>query len=145
MTSTQQTSGQNEAEPGKRSDAGTVRVSRTVPAELSRVWDVLVAPAGVQALLGTGAELGRKGDHWTAADGSTGVLRSYHPQEQLRVTWHPDAAAEASLVEVDLREESGATVLDLRHDRVPSDLDAQALADRWSRALEAVERAATNR
>ena len=47
------------------------------------------SPAGAEALLGEGATLGGKGEPYHCSDGTGGVLRSYHPLEQLRVSWHP--------------------------------------------------------
>ena len=84
------------------SGAPTVRVSRTVGAPLVHVWEVLVSPAGAQALLGQGAVLGGKGEPYHSADGTSGVVRSYHPLEQLRVSWHVTPDSPPSIVELDL-------------------------------------------
>src|SRR5919205_517303 len=128
--------------PGKADGPGelpTVRVSRMVSAPVVHVWEVLVSPAGSQALLGEGAVLGGKGEPYHCADGSSGVLRSYHPLEQLRVSWHGTPDGPPSIVEVDLRAEGdGATVLDLTQNHLWPGADVDDLQRRWSAGLERV-------
>lgn len=116
-----------------------VQVARTVDAPLAHVWETLISPAGAEALLGRGAVLGGKGEPWHSEDGPSGVLRSYHPQEQLRLSWHETPDAPASLVELDLAADSGSTRLDLRHDRIAG--DPAAYEQRWNGALDRLDRA----
>ena len=127
---------------GKAGAGGTaealpaVRVSRAVSAPVTHVWEVLVSSAGAQALLGPGAELGTKGEPYHCEDGTRGVLRSYHPLEQLRVSWHATPDAPPSVVEVDLRRDGDQTLLDLSQTHLPEGSDVQALSTRWSRHLD---------
>jgi hypothetical protein len=93
-----------------------VHASATVPAGLSQVWEHLISPAGTEALLGDGARLGSKGEPWHAADGTHGVVRSYHPLEQVRVSWHPDEDGPLSMLDVQLRPDGDGTRLDLYHE-----------------------------
>ena len=93
-----------------------VRATATVPAGPSEVWQHLISPAGTEALLGDGARLGSKGEPWHAADGTHGVVRSYHPLEQIRVSWHPDEDGPLSMLDVQLHPEGEATRLDLYHE-----------------------------
>ncbi len=133
------------ATPGESEESGapTVRVSRTVRAPLLHVWEVLVSPAGAQALLGEGAALGGKGEPYHCADGTGGVLRSYHPLEQLRVSWHPTPDSPPSIVEVDLRSDGdGATRLDLSQDHLWHGVDVDDLGRRWDAGLDRVARLA---
>lgn len=127
----------SEVEPGQDHDG--VRVRRTVHAPVAQVWQTLISPGGAEALLGRGAAFGTKGEPWHSEDGPSGVLRSYHPQEQLRLSWHQTPDAPASVVELDLTEDAGVTVLDLRHDRVEGDPGAHA--QRWDGALERLDQA----
>ncbi len=115
-----------------------VQISRSVAAPLTHVWEVLVSDIGAQALLGEGARLGAKGEPYRTTDGVNGVLRSYHPLEQLRVSWHESLDAPASVVEVDLRPDGEGTVLDLRQDHLQPSSDVHALTSRWTAALDAV-------
>ena len=77
-----------------------VHVDQRVDHPVGHVWGVVNSPQGVEAWLGSGAKLGGKGEHWYAADGSQGVLRSYHPAEQIRVSWHASDEAPASVVDL---------------------------------------------
>ncbi len=119
-----------------------VTVSRGVSAPLTHVWDVLVSPTGSRALLGEGAVLGAKGEPYHCADGTYGVVRSYHPLEQLRVSWHASADEPPTIVEVDLRADGDGTVVDLSQTHLHEGLDLAALEERWSKGLSAVAESA---
>ena len=110
-----------------------VRVVRTLDAPLPQVWETLVSPHGTQAMLGPGATFGCKGEPWHSDEGPSGVLRSYHPLEQLRWSWHESPDAPASIVELDLHEHGEGTRLDLSHDGVE---DVAAYQVRWAAALD---------
>lgn len=56
-------------------DSENAVVSRTFPAPLLHVWEVLIGSTGAEALLGPGASLGRKGESWHSDDGAVGVVR----------------------------------------------------------------------
>ncbi len=114
-------------------DAATVAVSRTIAAPPVHVWEILVSPAGSEAILGHGATLGSKGESWHNDEGSLGVVRSLHPVEQVRVSWHETPDAPRSIVEIDLAPDGDGTRVDLRHDRVSGDLDSDEA--RWNDAL----------
>jgi len=130
---------ESEASPaGKSEGPPVVQVSRAVAASVTHVWEVLVSPAGAQALLGEGATLGAKGEPYHCTDGASGVLRSYHPLEQLRVSWHEKPDSPPSIVEVDLRAEGAGTVLELRQDHLQHLSDVEALTARWAAALDSV-------
>ena len=79
--------------------------------------------------------LGGKGEPWRTADGPHGVVRSYHPLEQLRVSWHADDDAPASLVEMDLRPSCDGTEIVVRHERL-ADGSSVDLRQRWSQAVD---------
>jgi hypothetical protein len=136
MTATMST--ESEGHAGDPEPAPVVLVSKAVAAPLTHVWEVLVSDSGAAALLGEGARLGAKGEPYHTLDGVCGVLRSYHPLEQLRVSWHENSDSPASIVEVDLRVDGEGTVLDLRQDHLPAMSDVDTLSGRWRAALDAV-------
>ncbi len=116
-------------------DADSIEVVQHVPRPINEVWARLTQRDGIEAFLGEGAMLGDKGDPWRAADGTRGVTRSYHPQEQVRVSWHADDDAPATVVDLQMRREGEGTLLTLRHEHLPDDLDRDALVARWHAAL----------
>ncbi|MDQ1484020.1 MAG: hypothetical protein QOF35_2096 [Actinomycetota bacterium] len=115
--------------------APVIEVSRVVPFPVEKVWQLLTTPAGAEALLGQGAKLGTKGEPWRSGDGSHGVVRSYHPMEQVRLTWHADEHAAATLVDLRLTPQGADTRLDLRHERIDDAKLGQSLPQRWDEAL----------
>jgi uncharacterized protein YndB with AHSA1/START domain len=127
---------------GKTDGPLAVQVSRSVAAPVAHVWEVLVSPSGSQALLGDGATLGAKGEPFHSADGSSGFVRSYHPLEQLRVSWHETPDSPPSIVELDLRADGTATVLELRADRILDDNHKLRLEQRWGAGLDRLAGAA---
>ncbi|MGC4152702.1 MAG: SRPBCC domain-containing protein [Propionicimonas sp.] len=123
----------------------TVTVSRSVSKSPKSVWKFLVTREGAETLLGPGGELGDKGDSWRADDGTFGVIRSYHPLEQIRFSWH--AAEEAPKTIVDVHLVSGGeneTTVEIRHEAIPRYFDAKALTQRWEAVLTKLEEAAAS-
>jgi uncharacterized protein YndB with AHSA1/START domain len=118
------------------SSAEDVHVSRTVNAPVERVWQHLISETGIEALLGTGVRLGSKGESWHSDDGPHGVVRSYHPMEQLRVSWHADDSAPPSLVDLQMSETGKVTTLDLVHEKLSPDDSRDALRSYWDGALD---------
>ncbi|MEP7369193.1 MAG: SRPBCC domain-containing protein, partial [Dermatophilaceae bacterium] len=84
---------------------------------------------------GKGAELGGKGEPWRSEDGSHGVVRSYHPGQQVRISWHADEQAPSTLVELHLLPEGEGTRLSLRYQETPDAGVNENLRQHWSDAL----------
>lgn len=117
-----------------------VEVNAILPHPIDHVWRVLTTNDGVQAFLGDGARLGGKGEPWRADDGSHGVWRSYHPLEQVRLSWHAHEHAPRSLVELQLRPEGeDKTRVLLRHEK--SGQDGETLKRYWTNALGRIDAA----
>ena len=115
--------------------APVIEVSRVVPFPIDKVWQLLTTSAGAEALLGTGAKLGTKGEPWHSDDGSCGVVRSYHPMEQVRLSWHADEHASATLVDLRLTPQGASTRLDLRHEHLADAALGASMPQRWDEAL----------
>lgn len=121
-------------------EGSTVVVSRTVKQPVKVVWDVLMTDDGAEALLGPGAKLGSKGHTWHSHNGREGVIRSFHPLEQIRFSYRSNAARTPSVVAVNLKPASdNATTLEIEHSNLSSDIDRGWALDRWSAALERIE------
>jgi uncharacterized protein YndB with AHSA1/START domain len=119
------------------SDTAQVNVSRSVSQSIKDVWKLLVTKEGAEALLGPGAVLGDKGDGWRANDGTFGVVRTYHPLEEIRFSWHVTEDAPKTMVEVRLNKiADGETQIELIHDRIPAYYDIAKLTQRWEKALD---------
>jgi uncharacterized protein YndB with AHSA1/START domain len=116
--------------------AGRVAIARTVSQPAGAVWQALISPQGAGIWLGEGAVLGGKGESYHCSDGTTGVVRSYHPLEQLRVSWHADDYAPATLIEVDLVPDGDTTTIRLHHDGISDTGQRAALETRWNSRLD---------
>lgn len=121
----------------------TVTVSRSVSRPVKEMWKLLATREGAEALLGAGGELGDKGDSWHATDGTYGVVRSFHPLEQIRFSWHAAEEAPKTIVEVDLAASGDGTRVEIRHEHIPLYFDAAALTRKWEQALEKLAAAAS--
>jgi len=118
----------------------TTVISRVVASPIKRVWAALLSTPGQTALLGEGATLGSKGDTWKATDGTWGVTRSYHPMEQIRFSWHKDADAPKTWVEVTLSPlGENQTKIQISHDHGGVDFDVARMTERWKAALEHID------
>ena len=123
--------------PAEKADF--VRVARVLEHPVASIWGALMAPHGAEALLGEGGELGNKGSSWRAGDGTFGVTRSFHPLEQIRFSWHADAAAPATLVDVHLRPDGDKTQLEIVHEHLDTGTDRGVLARHWEAALDRLD------
>jgi uncharacterized protein YndB with AHSA1/START domain len=121
----------------------TVQASRTVASPPEHVWERLCSREGTEALLGPGAELRSKGEPWRSADGPHGVVRSYHPPEQLRVSWHASEDDPPGLVDLHLVPDGGSTRLELVHERLADGIDPESVRRQWDEALERLAQAVT--
>lgn len=127
---------QKAGEPLGESQDTTVVVSRSVSQSVQDVWKALVTPQGSEALLGPGGFLGDKGHTWQAEDGTYGVVRSFHPLEQIRFSWHATDEAPKTVVDLHLVSRGeDETVLEIRHEQIPGDADSDEIARRWEGAL----------
>ncbi len=127
-------------EAPEASQNASVVVSRVISQPLDKVWAVLMTRQGAEALLGRGAMLGDKGHSWTADDGRTGYIRSFHPKEQIRFRWRKNDETPASLVDLQVSEQvPGQTVVRVEHSDLRPDLDPEYLRGRWESALERIE------
>lgn len=127
---------QNQSDPTGGNADTTVKVSRVVSGSLKETWRRIVTIEGATLILGEGGVLGDKGDSWHATDGSHGVIRTFHPLEQLRFTWHRAEGQPGMLVDLKVRAEGdGQTAIDLTIERVPAEADIEALRARWEDVL----------
>lgn len=127
-------------ETKEQTDTERLAVSRVVQHPVRNVWGALMAPHGAEALLGEGGRLGNKGEDWQASDGSHGVTRSFHPVEQIRFSWHADADAPSSMVDLHLKPVADdSTQLEIVHSQLPDGADVSWLTSHWESALERID------
>jgi len=118
------------------SETRSVAVTRVAHAQLEAVWRALMAPAGAQALLGTGGQLGNKGESWKAEDGTYGITRPAAGGTGSRSGGPAGGGPPATLVDLRMRAVDDGTELTLVHSNLPEDADLEALRSRWEATLE---------
>lgn len=118
----------------------TVVVTRTLPHPVKKVWDVLMTDEGAEALLGPGAHFGAKGYTWQSHDGRQGVIRTFHPLEEIRFSWRMSDTPTPSMVAVHLAAAGeDSTEFEIKHNRLGADADKPWLTERWSAAIDRIE------
>jgi uncharacterized protein YndB with AHSA1/START domain len=119
----------------------TVQIEVHVDASVSAVWNALTSRDGTAVWLGPGAVLGDKGQSYRCDDGSYGVVRTFHPLEQLRLTWHAPGGAPGTMIEVDVTPVPSGTRLRLWHEGLTA-AGRELMRTRWSAHLHALLRLA---
>ena len=128
------------SEVTEESKGADVVVQRTVDTPVKDVWNVLMTDEGAEIFLGPGARFGAKGEKWKSHDGREGVIRSFHPLEQIRFSWRRDVSKEPAMVTVDLIGESDdKTTIKITHSHDQDSGSRDWLIDRWEAALERIE------
>lgn len=127
-------------EAGKSQDTAVI-VSRSVSHPVKSVWCALLTVDAAETLLGPGARLGDKGHTWTSDDGRSGVIRSYHPEEQLRFSWRSRDDRPPSYVDLRLIPEGeNQTRIQIVHTDLRPEVDRELLRQHWEQALETIDR-----
>lgn len=121
---------------GRTQDVGwQIGVSRTLPAPLERVWDLLIGEPVLW--LGPGVVLPTEvGGTWAADDGTTGELRSRHEHDRVRLTWRPPHWAHDSTAQVALTPAPGGTTVRFHQERLADADERSAQREHWTAALD---------
>lgn len=128
---------------GLTQDAGwEIGVSKTLPLPPAEVWSFLSGPEGLAVWLGPGATLrGEPGSTYETADGTVGEVRSYHPEDRIRLTWQPLGWSHDTTVQVALspaRGDAQKTVLRFHQERLASAEERERQRAHWRSVIGAV-------
>jgi uncharacterized protein YndB with AHSA1/START domain len=128
---------------GLTKDAGwEIGVSRTIDAPVERVWQVLTSARGRAIWLGPGARLRpTKGAQYATKDGIRGEVRSFRPEDRLRITWQPADWAHDSTVQVAVasRRDRDKTTLRFHQERLRSAAQRERQRAYWREVMERLE------
>ena len=131
---------------GKTRSAGwQIGVSRTVPRPVEDVWRVITSPAGTATWLGEGVRLpAEPGTSYETTDGTVGEIRSYWPDDRIRLTWRPRGWDRPSVVQVTVSDGSsgnGAKAVLRFHQEQLADADQRERQRRhWVDVIERLQR-----
>ncbi|OWY62782.1 hypothetical protein B7486_56590 [cyanobacterium TDX16] len=127
---------------GLTKDVGwEIGVSRTFRCDLDHAWQVLTSRTGVEVWLGHGALLPHQaGATWSAADGSSGDVRSFKPLDRVRLTHQAPGQSTPSTVQVALSErhakDGPRTVVRFHQDRLADADQREAQRQHWQAVMD---------
>ncbi|HEY4269287.1 MAG TPA: SRPBCC domain-containing protein [Galbitalea sp.] len=124
----------NENETGRTKDAGwEVGVRVTVAAPVEDVWDFLLGD-GLGIWLGhTQTDLRfEKGAEYVTVDGVRGHIRSYTPEQRIRMSWQPTEWDHDSILQVSVKEAaSGGTTIGFHQERLAGRDERKVMLGHW--------------
>ena len=120
---------------GKTKDAGwQIGVSVTVGRPVEEVWRGLVSPAGIALWLGEDVAFrGLKKEAYETADGVTGELRSFRPNDRIRLTWRPAHWNHDSTVQIALEDKGERTGIRFHQERLSGAAERETQRRHWKR------------
>ena len=126
---------------GLTKDAGwQIGVSRTLDAPLAVVWRLLNSREGLDIWLGPGAVLpAENGATYETADGIRGELRSYRPDDRIRLTWQPASWKHDSTVQVAVTAKGARTTVRFHQERLADGLEREQQRSYWSSILDRLD------
>jgi len=122
---------------GRDLPATTIALNVHVAQHAGAVWHALTSAAGTAIWLGRGAVLAGRGEPFRCENGSAGVVHSYHPLEQLRLSWQDHPSSPASLIELDLTPLATGTRIRIWHEGIDPQQSA-GLRGEWELRLRAL-------
>ncbi|MEM9038113.1 MAG: SRPBCC domain-containing protein [Actinomycetota bacterium] len=117
---------------GKTRDAGwQIGVSRTVPHEPDRVWDLLMSPDGLAIWLGEVSAPLEVGDGYRTADGTVGEVRSLHPGDRIRLTWQPPGRHTDATIQIAVSTAATGTTVRFHTERLTDGDERERIRAHW--------------
>ena len=126
---------------GETQGAGwQIGVSRTVAAPLPEVWELLTGPRGLRIWLGAGVVLPtRAGEPYETAEGVRGEVRSYRPNDRIRLAWQPSGWSHDSTVQVALQDKGDRTVVRFHQERLADGAERERQRAHWTSVIDRLE------
>ena len=127
---------------GLTQDAGwQAGASRTFPVDRATAWAALVSPAGLAAWLGPLDALPTgRGEPYETQDGVRGEVRSWRPEDRVRLRWQPPGRSAPAVLQVALSGSRSGTVVRLHADQLAGPDERQQVLEGFRGALERLTR-----
>jgi uncharacterized protein YndB with AHSA1/START domain len=120
---------------GETADVGfEIGVTKTLPISKKQAWDLLMSPAGMKTWLGKAVKL-EKGQTYTAAEGTTGEIRTLKPGERVRLTWQPKEFKQPSTLQVTVIPSGQKTSIRFHHEKLSSKKAREDMRRHWQQVL----------
>lgn len=127
---------------GLTKDVGwQIGVRRTLPIASAAAWRMVTSPEGVDLWLGGDPGLRwEKGKSYQLEDGSSGEVRVFTPDSNLRITWQPGDWARASTIQVRVVPKGEKTVIVFHQEHLPGPVEREERRQHFISALDGLER-----
>jgi uncharacterized protein YndB with AHSA1/START domain len=133
---------------GLTKDAGwEIGVSRTLDRPVQEVWDFLTSDAGTAVWLGAGVQrLDEPGAAYETEAGTAGEIRSFRPQDRVRLTWQPEEWDHDSTVQFTVTAAPGdRTRVVFHQERLADAAERVQQRTHWQGVMDALAAALENR
>lgn len=132
---------------GKTKDAGwQIGVSTTLDHPISDVWNLLAGPDGVAIWLGDDVTIdGTEGQTYETSDGTVGEVRSFYPEDRIRLTRQPHDWDHDTTVQIAVRANGDRTKLTLHQERLANADEREQQRVHWKTVATNLTNALTER
>jgi uncharacterized protein YndB with AHSA1/START domain len=121
---------------GQTKDVGfVIGVSKTLPYSVAQVWDFVTSPAGLALWLGEVELVLEKGARYETAAGTVGEVRSFHPEDRVRLTWRPKDWDHDTTVQVAVRGSGDKTMLRFHQEWLANSDERARQRDHWQAVM----------
>lgn len=123
---------------GMTKDAGwQIGVRTTFDHPVTAVWHLLTSPEGLALWLGDGLSIaGEPGESYETRAGTTGEIRSFHPEDRIRLTWQPQDWDHETTVQLVVRAAGDRTRLTLHQERLADADERERQRTHWKRVAD---------
>jgi uncharacterized protein YndB with AHSA1/START domain len=135
---------------GETGDAGfQLGVQKVIPLGRGALWELLTSPVGIEAWLGSVAELAfEPGTPYETSHGLVGEIRTVRPGERLRLTWQPADRQAATTLQLTLscpRNTDHRTTLRFHHEKLAGPAEREDMRAHWKGVLDTLAGLASGR
>lgn len=113
-----------------------IGIQKTIPVSAKKMWEYITNPAGLKVWLHTSKVTLKKGESYTASDGTTGEIRTVVPEKNLRLTWRPKDWKKPSTLQITIEEKGSKTSLHFHHEKLSGKKDREAMRTHWQTVSE---------
>ncbi|MBX3102215.1 MAG: hypothetical protein KF690_06890 [Bacteroidetes bacterium] len=124
---------------GQTADAGfQIGVTRTLPVDKDKLWDILVSDAGLEIWLGKFTSSPANNDVYQTEDNIRGEVRVFKPGSHIRMTWQPAHWEQPSILQVRTTARGDKAILAFHQEKLPSAEERERMKSFWMNKIEEV-------
>lgn len=114
---------------------------KTFGISLTRAWQFLISPIGIRLWLGDVPDFHlEKGSTYQTTDGTTGEVRVFNPEVNIRLTWLPKDWPKSSTLQMRVIPTGDKTTISFHHENLPDEQSRELMRLRWETVMAAIEK-----